>query len=200
AIIGIGVGVVPALQASTPALRAGVERNSRRSSGDYRRTRGSLVVAEVALVLLVSAGLLFRSLSRLLAVDTGFDDAPLLTMQVQVTGHRYDADSVRYGFLEQSLEAVRRVPGVQAAAYTSQLPLSDDLDIYGVHLERETDPANDGAALRYAVTSGYFAAMGIPLRGGRLLDEHDGASSPRAVVVSEAFARSAFSGADPIGQ
>ena len=61
-------------------------------------------MAEVALalVLLVSAGLLFRSLSRLLAVDTGFDDAPLLTMQVQVTGHRYDADSVRYGFLEQS--------------------------------------------------------------------------------------------------
>ena len=202
AIIGIGVGVVPALQASTPALRAGVERNSRRSAGDYRRTRGSLVVAEVALalVLLVSAGLLFRSLSRLLAVDTGFDDAPLLTMQVQVTGHRYDADSVRYGFLEQSLEAVRGVPGVAAAAFTSQLPLSDDLDIYGVHLERETDPANDGAALRYAVTPGYFAAMGIPLRAGRLLDEHDGAASPRAVVVSEAFARAAFPGGDPIGQ
>ena len=190
AIIGIGVGVVPALQASTPALRAGVERNSRRSAGDYRRTRGSLVVAEVALalVLLVSAGLLFRSLSRLLAVDTGFDDAPLLTMQVQVTGHRYDADSVRYRFLEQSLEAVRAVPGVAAAAFTSQLPLSDDLDIYGVHLEREADPANVGAALRYAVTPGYFGAMGIPLRTGRVLDEHDGPASPRAVVVSEAFA------------
>ena len=202
AIIGVAVGIVPALQASTPALRAGVERNSRRAAGDYRRTRGSLVVAEVALalVLLVSAGLLFRSLSRLLAVETGFDDGPLLTMQVQVTGHRYDADSVRYGFLQQSLEAVRAVPGVEAAAYTSQLPLSDDLDIYGVHLERETDPASDGAALRYAITPGYFAAMGIPLRGGRLLDEHDGASSPRAVVVSEAFARSAFSGVDPIGQ
>ena len=202
ALIGIGVGVVPALQASTPALRAGVERNSRRSSGDYRRTRGSLVVAEVALalVLLVSAGLLFRSLSRLLAVDTGFDDAPLLTMQVQVTGHRYDADSVRYRFLEQSLEAVRGVPGVAAAAYTSQRPLSDDLDVYGVHLERETDPANDGASLRYAVTPGYFAAMGIPLRAGRLLDEHDRAGSPRSVVVSEAFARAAFPGGDAIGQ
>ena len=59
------------------------------------------------------------------------------------------------------------MPGVAAAAYTSQLPLSDDLDVYGVHLERETDPANDGAALRYAVTPGYFAAMGIPLRTGR---------------------------------
>jgi putative ABC transport system permease protein len=202
AVIGIAVGVVPALQASTPGLRAGVERNSRRSSGDYRRTRGSLVVAQVALalVLLVSAGLLFRSLSRILAVDTGFDDAPLLTMQLQVTGHRYDADSVRYGFLEQSLEAVRRVPGVTAAAYTSQLPLSDDLDVYGVHLERETDPANDGAALRYAVTPGYFAAMGIPLHAGRLLDEHDRAGSPRSVVVSEAFAKASFPTADPIGQ
>ena len=56
------------------------------------------------------------------------------------------------------------MPGVTAAAFTSQLPLSGDLDIYGVHLERETDPANDGAALRYAVTPGYFEAMGIPLR------------------------------------
>jgi putative ABC transport system permease protein len=202
AVIGIAVGLVPALQASTPGLRAGVERVSRRSSGDYRRTRGSLVVAEVALalVLLVSAGLLFRSLSRLLAVDPGFDDAPLVTMQLQVTGHRYDADSLRYGFLEQSLEAVRGVPGVVAAAYTSQLPLSDDLDIYGVHLEQEGDPANDGAALRYAVTPGYFAAMGIPLRSGRLLDEHDRAGNPRSVVVSESFARSAFPRGDALGQ
>jgi putative ABC transport system permease protein len=202
AMVGIGVGVVPALQAATPALRAGAERTSRRSVGDYRRTRGTLVVAEVALalVLLVSAGLLFRSLSRLLAVDTGFDDASLLTMQVQVTGHRYDADSVSYRFLEQSLDAVRAVPGVTAAAYTSQLPLSDDMDVYGVHLEREADPANDGAALRYAVTPGYFEAMGIPLRTGRLLDQHDRAGSPRAVVVSEAFAQAAFPGGDPIGQ
>jgi putative ABC transport system permease protein len=89
---------------------------------------------------------------------------------------------------------------VTAAAYTSQLPLSDDLDIYGVHLEREADPANDGAALRYAITPGYFAAMGIPLRAGRVLDEHDGRAAPRAVVLSESFARSAFPGVDPIGQ
>jgi putative ABC transport system permease protein len=200
--VGIGVGITPALQASTSALRAGVERGSRRAAGDYRRTRGLLVVAEVALalVLLVGAGLLFRSLSRLLAVETGFDDAPLLTVQVQVTGHRYDADSLLYRFLEQSLDAVRGVPGVVAAAYTSQLPLSDDLDIYGVHLEAEPDPANDGGALRYAVTPGYFGAMGIPLVTGRLLDEHDRAGSPRAVVVSQAFARSAFPGSDPIGR
>ncbi len=202
AAVGIVVGVMPALQASNPALRAGVERSSRRTAGDFRRTRGLLVVAEVALalVLLVSAGLLFRSLTRLLAVETGFDDAPLLTMQVQVTGHRYDVDSLRYGFLQRSLEAVRALPGVTAAAYTSQLPLSDDLDIYGVHLERESDPANDGAALRYAVTPGYFATMGIPLRAGRLLEDHDGPASPRAVVVSQAFARSAIPGGEPIGQ
>jgi putative ABC transport system permease protein len=201
-VIGIGVGIVPALQASRPTLRPGMERSSGRASGDYRRTRGSLVIAEVALalVLLVSAGLLFRSLSRLMAVDTGFDDGPLLTMQVQVTGHRYDSTDVRYGFLEQTLDAVRHVPGVEAAAYTSQLPLSDDLDIYGTHLEREVDPANDGASLRYAVTPGYFTAMRIPLRAGRLLDEHDGANSPRAVVVSESFVKGAFPGVDPIGQ
>ena len=202
AAVGIVVGVMPALQASNPALRAGVERTSRRTAGDFRRTRGLLVVAEVALalVLLVSAGLLFRSLTRLLAVETGFDDAPLLTMQVQVTGHRYDVDSLRYGFLQRSLEAVRALPGVTAAAYTSQLPLSDDLDIYGVHLERESDPANDGAALRYAVTPGYFATMGIPLRAGRLLEDPRRPGEPPRRRGESGVRPSAIPGGEPIGQ
>jgi putative ABC transport system permease protein len=202
ALVGLAVGMVPALQASRGGLSAGAQQSSRRSAGEYRRTRGTLVVAEVALalVLLVSAGLLFRSLQQLFAVAVGFDQSGLLTMQVQVSGHRYDADSVRYQFLEQSLEAVRGLPGVTAAAFTSQLPLSGDLDIYGVHFERDDDPARDGAALRYAVTPNYFRTMGIPLRAGRLLDDRDRAGSPRAVLINESFAKDAFPGQDPIGQ
>ncbi|HUR94292.1 MAG TPA: ABC transporter permease [Gemmatimonadales bacterium] len=202
ALTGIMIGLVPAMQASRGGLSAGVQQSSRRSAGEYRRTRGTLVVAEVALalVLLVSAGLLLRSLERLFSISPGFEQTGLLTMQVQVTGHRFDADSVRNQFFERSLDAVREVPGVMAAAFTSQLPLSGDLDVYGVHLERDVDPASDGAALRYAVTPGYFQAMGIPLRAGRLLDDHDGAGRPRVVLVSESYAKRAFAGGEPIGR
>jgi putative ABC transport system permease protein len=202
-LIGLVVGLMPALQASREDLRVGLQQSSRRAAGDHRLTRGTLVVAEMALalVLLVSAGLLMRSLERVFAVDVGFDESRLLTMQVQEVGRRFDADSVAYGFFEQSLDAVRRVPGVAAAAFTSQLPLSGDLDIYGVHFESDGDDrTGDGAALRYAVTPSYFATMRIPLRHGRLLDERDRAGTPRVVLINESLAKRKFPGQDPIGQ
>ena len=83
--------------------------------------RRTLVIAEVALalVLLVSAGLLLRSLQRLFAVDPGFDGSHLLTMQVQESGHYYDSDADRLRFFKNALEAVRAVPGVVSADFTS---------------------------------------------------------------------------------
>jgi predicted permease len=170
--------------------------------------RGVLVVAEVALalVLLVSAGLLLRSLQRLFAVDVGFDPSPLLTMQVQASGRRYDEDGARYRFFERAVDAVRSVPGVAAVGLTTQLPLSSDADGYGVRLETDdargaaSDDGGDGAALRYAVTPGYFDAMRIPLRRGRLLDARDRAGAPRAVLINDSFARRRFAGQDPVGR
>ena len=113
-------------------MRACRHRTATRPSA----TRSALVVAEVALalVLLASAGLLLRSLQRLFAVDPGFDASHLLTMQVQTAGKRFDKAATDR-FFEQSLDAVRRVPGVRAAAFTSQLPLSGDVDEYGAHFE-----------------------------------------------------------------
>jgi putative ABC transport system permease protein len=158
-----------------------------------------LVVSEVALaiVLLVSAGLLYRSLERLFAVPPGFDAAHLLSMQVQYNGHQYDADSARYRFLAQALEAVRRVPGVASAAFTSLLPLSGDRnETYGASFEdgRSYD------AFRYVTTPGYCRTMGIALRRGRLLDEHDVAGAPLAALIGESLARSQFPGQDPVGR
>jgi len=201
-LIGLAVGVLPAIHASRDDLQAGLQETSRRSVGEHHVTRRALVVAEVALslVLLVSAGLLLRSLQRVFAVDVGFDPSHLVTMQVQLTGHRFDQDAVKARFLDDALAAVRSVPGVSTAAFTQQLPLSGDLDVYGVHLERTRDPKNDGAALRYAVTPDYFAAMRIPLLRGRYLDSHDVAGAPRSVVINESFARGEFGKDDPIGQ
>ena len=201
-VIGLAVGVLPAIQSSREDLQAGLQESSRRSVGEHHFTRRALVVAEVALslVLLVSAGLLLRSLQRVFAVDVGFDSSNLLTMQVQLTGRRFRTDDAKARFFDQALDAVRRVPGVRAAAFTQQLPLSGDLDVYGVHLERNVDPRDDGASLRYAVTPDYFAAMRIPLLRGRYLDAHDVAGAPRSVVINESFARAEFGKDDPIGQ
>jgi putative ABC transport system permease protein len=201
-VIGVLVGVIPALHASRADLRVGLQQSSVRSSSDHGPIRSALVVAEVALalVLLVSAGLLLRSLERIFAVEVGFDADNLLTMQVQESGRRFDADSVRYQFFDDALDAVRRVPGITAAAFTTLLPLSGDLDVYGVHFEDDRDRQDDGAALRYAVTPDYFSVMRIPLRRGRVLDPHDRRGAPRAALINESFANRRFRDKDPIGQ
>ncbi len=200
--IGVLVGVIPALHAARADLRAGLQRSSQRASSDHAATRRALVVAEVALalVLLVSAGLLLRSIQRVFAVDVGFDATNLLTMEVQESGRRFDTDAARYEFFDEALDRARRVPGVTAAAFTSLLPLSGDIDVYGLRFERDADRNDDGAALRYAVTPEYFSVMRIPLRRGRLLGVHDGAAAPRVAVINESLASRQFGHADPIGQ
>jgi len=204
ALIGLVVGLIPALHGSRGDLRTGLQESSRRTAGGHQVTRRTLVIAEVALalVLLVSAGLLLRSLQRLFAVSPGFNPSHVLTMQVQTSGHRFDDDSARHRFFVQSLDAVRRLPGVVAAGYTSQLPLSGDYEKYGLRLESSStdNPEGDGAALRYAVSPGYVETMGIPLRRGRLLDRSDEVGTPAPVLISESLARGAFPGRDPIGQ
>ena len=200
AIVGLVLGLIPARYASGGDLRMGLQ-SSARTVSSQQLTRRALVVAEVAiaLVLLASTGLLLRSLGRLFAIDPGFDASHMLTMQVQQAGRRLDDDSSRNRFFTQALEAVRQVPGVEAAAFTSQLPLSGDYETYGVQFEVDAN-GNAEAGLRYAVSPGYFEAMRIPLRRGRLLNERDIAGAPQAVVLSESFAKRKFPGQDPLGQ
>ncbi len=204
-LIGVAVGLIPALHASHSDPHTTLQTGSQRTAGGHQQTRRVLVVAEVAiaLVLLVSAGLLLRSLQRLFAIDPGFVGSHLLTLQVQTSGDRMNDNSTRIRFLQQSLDEVRNVPGVSAAAFTSQLPLSGALeDGYGVHFESSPTgkPDADNGADGYAVSPGYFGTMSIPLHRGRLLDEHDTASAPLVAVISESLARSKFPGHDPIGQ
>lgn len=203
-LIGLAVGLIPAMHASGADLHVSLQQSSQRTAGGHQWLRRSLVVAEVALaiVLLVSTGLLLRSLQRLFAIDPGFDASHLLTMQVQTSGARFDNDAT-HRFFEQALEAVRQVPGVTEAAFTSQLPMSGDLDDgYGVHFESSPtgNAEADQGAFRYAVSPGYFETMAIPLRSGRLLNSHDAADAPTAVVISESLARSKFGNEDPIGR
>src|SRR5688572_5367248 len=202
-LVGLVVGFIPAVGASRADLHTGMQQTSGRTAGGHQLARRALVVAEVALalILLVGAGLLLRSLQHLFAVDPGFDGSHLLTMQVQTSGQKFNDDITIHRFYAQALEAVRQVPGVTAAEFTSQLPLSGDSDIYGVQFESSpNDPAQDHGAYRYAVTPGYLETIGIPLRRGRLLDAHDVAGAPVSVLINESFAKRKFPGQDPIGQ
>jgi putative ABC transport system permease protein len=203
ALAGVLVGLIPALQASRTDLHNRAQQSSTRTAGGLPATRRALVVGEVAiaLVLLVGAGLLLRSLERLFAIDPGFDSSHTLTMQVQESGHRFDDDGPRAVFFTQALEAAQQVPGVASAAFTTQLPLSGDYESYGVQFEADAGRGDTAdAGLRYAVSPDYFATMRIPLRRGRLLDEHDIAGAPLAVLISESIAKRKFPGQDPLGQ
>ena len=200
-LVGLVVGLVPALQASHSDPHEGLQQSSRTTAGGHQLTRRMLVVSEVALalMLLVGAGLLLRSLEHLFAIDPGFDSKHLLTMQVQESGRRFAEDSVRARFFAQALEAVRQVPGVTAAAFTNQLPLSGDFNVYGMQLDVNGDD-NSESLLEYSVSPGYFDTMGIPLKAGRLLGERDRVGAPGAVVISESFAKRKFPNQTPIGQ
>ncbi len=202
-LVGIAFGLVPAFQAAGRDPHEGIQGTSRRTVGGHRRTRSALVVAEVALalVLLVTSGLLFRSLGRLLSVEPGFQPANLLTMQVQTAGPRFASDTSTTRFFQDALDRVRAVPGVVAAGLVNQLPLSGDRDEFGAHFEAgPTEAARGFNVFRYAASPGYLETMGIPLRRGRLLDQRDGAGAPRSVVISESLARLAVPNGDPIGR
>ena len=193
-LTGLAVGLAPAMQGSRLDLSNSIRQSSRTAASGEHWTRSALIIGEVSLavMLLVSAGLLLRSMQRLLSTDPGFHERELITMQVQEYGHRYDRDVAGVQFYEEALERVRQLPGVLSAGFTSQLPLSGDADIYGVEFEGKPD--SDGPALRYAVTPGYLETMRIPLLYGRLLDESDKAGAPISILINEAFAKRVFGG------
>jgi predicted permease len=201
-IVGLAFGLLPALEAAGTDPHRDLQEASRRTAGGHRGTRRALVVVEVALafVLLIGAGLLLRSVRGLLAVPVGFETADLLTLQVQLVGHRFDPPGEGTRFFLRALEAVRRVPGVTAAGATGQLPLSGDRDEYGALFPDEVGlPANNFAIFRYTVTPQYVEAAGIPLVRGRTIDERDRRGAPLAAVISTSLAAARFGSADPIG-
>jgi putative ABC transport system permease protein len=202
--VGAAVGLLPALAASGGALQTNLQQSGRTTTGHHHALRRALVVAEIALaiVLLVGAGLLLRSLSRLLTTPPGFDASHVLTVQVEDARRRDATGVARRRFFDEVLTAVRAAPGVTSAGFTSQLPLSGELDGYGVAFEslQSGDRSNVGSALRYAVSPGYLETMRIPLENGRLIDAHDVAGRPEAVLINDAFAKRLFGDRDPIGQ
>ncbi len=202
-VIGAVFGAFPALEAARSDPHQALKEGTSRLTGGHRRTRGMLVVGEVALatMLLVASGLLLRSLQQLFSVPVGFGSSGVLTMQVQTVGPRFsDADETTRYFAEIA-EAVRTVPGVASVGLTSQLPLSGDRDEYGARFAATaTQPEQTFSVFRYAVSPGYLETMQIPLRQGRTFTAQDDAGAPRVAIVSASLARRRFENRDPVGE
>jgi putative ABC transport system permease protein len=204
-VTGLLFGVAPALQASKLDLNEGLKESSRGGTDSPRRQRlrALLVVSEVALslVLLVGAGLMMRSFSRLLAVDPGFKADHVLTAFVSLPDAKYPKREEQNAFFDRLLERLRNVPGVSAAGVISDLPLfggsSTGFDIDG---RPAWAPGQRPLADYRLINPDYFAAMGMKLVKGRAFSRYDTEDSPGVVIINETMAARFFPGEDPIGK
>jgi predicted permease len=160
-----------------------------------------LVVSQVALtlILLVGAGLLGKSFVELLRVDPGFRPESAVVMNLSLPASDDKEQQKRNAlFYQQLLERLGQLPGIVAIGGINGLPMTDT-GADGTFLI-DNDPSRTGHAEYRLASSGYFAAMGIPLLRGRMFDASDGANAPPAAVVSQSLAQKYFPGTDPIGQ
>ena len=197
-------GMAPALQVSKLDLNDVLKEGGRGSAGPRRRIlRNLLVIGEVALslMLLVGSGLLLESFARLRGLDPGFRSDHVLTARLEVPRTKYGDFHKRTEFFERVLERVRALPGVQVAGFTSALPLTWEGGSNTFTPEgRPFDPTGANDANNRVVTPGYFEAMRIPLRRGRLLNEGDGENAPPVAIINETLARKFWPNEDVIGK
>ena len=205
-LTGVIFGLAPALQASRADLTGGLKEGSRGATEGPRRSRArsALVVAEVAisLVLMISAGLLIRSFVRLMQTDPGFDPARVVALDIPLTRQRYDTPEKQTAFFSQLISRVRATRGVEAAGLVSNLPLGSSVDEIAFNIEgRPPFPPGAQPEAHYTIVSaGYFDALKIPLRSGRMFTEHDDARAPNVMLINEALARKVFAGENPLGR
>ena len=201
---GLVFGLAPALQVSKPNLNDALKDGSRQSSGRSHWLRSSLVVVEVALslILLVCAGLFFRTFLTLFRTNPGFDPENVLTANLMLPRAKYKDEPQAAQFYNDLVQRVAAQPGVESVAMVNYLPLggSNSSDAYLV--EGEGEPASGEENIgRYRVcTPGYFSTMRIPILKGRAFTEQDKAAGPRVVIVNETLARKHWPGQDAIGK
>ena len=204
-LTGLLFGIIPALRASRPSLYSALTTRGHGSGDPSRvRTRQLLVVAEVAvaLTLLVGAGLLLRSFVNLRAIDPGFRADHVLAVDLNLPRSRYAEPNRQMQFFDALIERVGALPGVRSVGGVEQLPLTgpqqaSDLRILG---SPPPQPGAEPDAAYVSVTPGYFWAMSLTLRRGRVLAATDGAAAPRVAVINEAMARRFWPNESPIGK
>jgi predicted permease len=226
--VAAGLGVFTAVRATSGDVREALSEGGRSQSGSQRSQRlcRAIVAAQVAitLVLVIGAGLLGRSLQKVLEVDPGFRVDHIVTMDVSLPWANWTdmkAKANQAAFFSNLIDRLKQIPGVHKVGATSGLPMTGGLpdgmfllmtqeEVPKVSLEdreafgRTFDPLFQqkerlGTADFGVVTDGYFQTLGIPLLRGRLFDDRDTTDAPHVAVISESLARSRWPGQDPIG-
>lgn len=207
-LAAIFTGLTAVLFGVWPALRAGrtgfsaLRDGSRTGGGARQRVRAALVVVEVALsvVLLISAGLLIRAVSRVQSINPGFVADQVLTLRTALPRPKYDSPIRRSEYYERVLGGVRALPGVQSAGMTSGLPMLVQGLVTGVEIPGRQPDRRDSPVSHRWITPDYFKTMGIPLLRGRDVEDADTRDRAFVAVVSQSFVARYWPGQDPIGQ
>jgi putative ABC transport system permease protein len=202
-LTGVLFGIVPAWRASRPDLNETLSDGGRQSGAASTRSplRSVLVVTEVALalVLLICAGLLIKTVVRLRSVDPGFKPDRIVTMNVWLPSAKYPKAADGNLFFNRMLERIQAIPGVEAAAVTSVLPVSANFDRRTIEAEGQPKAPGEYPDIdNYMVSPDYLRAMSIPLLRGRALTTQDNENAPLVVLVSETTARKLWPGEDAI--
>jgi putative ABC transport system permease protein len=203
-LTGVIFGLVPALHSSKTELTESLKEGGRGSGEGARRnrTRGVLVVSElaIAVVLLVGAGLLIQSLWRLRQVSPGFESQNLLTFVVGIPEVKYPTDK-QAQFYHDLVARVESLPGVRSATAVIPLPLSGDM--FRISFETEGRPIAKGdlpSADFFAISDGYFKTLGVSILKGRDFTVRDNKQAPGVIIVNQAFAQKFFPNEDALGK
>jgi putative ABC transport system permease protein len=198
-------GLAPALQSAKPKVIETLKEAGRSSlqSPQSRRFRSALVVSEIALalVLLVGAGLMVRTLAELIHVNLGFNPKNILTLRAPLSGDRYKEPRSRAQIWEHVVASVEALPGVEAASVSRGLPITGWSGQYFTTADNPNPPAGQVPDANYVIVGpDYFRTMQIPLRRGRGFNDHDTQSAEQVVIVNEKLARTSWPGQDPLGK
>ena len=202
-VVGILFGLAPALKSWSADLQVSLKEGGRGSTIAHRRAQSSFIVAQVALtlVLLVGAGLLFRTILHLWNVNPGFDTNNIVALKVGVSHSLTKTPSGTRVTYKQLIERIREIPGVQAADFTTAVPLTGEGGYLPFWLDSQK-PESLQAAPRmgwFLTGPDYLRTMGMQLLQGRFLTEHDDTKSPCVAVIDSNFARAFFPDGKPIG-
>ena len=203
-LTGIVFGLAPALQSSRLDLNEVLKEGSRTTAGGARqRLRSAFVVTEItlAVVLLVGAGLMMKSLLRLLQTNVGFNPENVLTMTVVLPPGKYTEPNTLVSFHQQLKERIESLPGVNGAGTVDILPLQGgNTTRFFVDGDPIPAPGQEIEANFRVVDDSYFQTLGVPLMAGRMFDERDKADAPGVVIIGKTVAERVFAGRNPVGR
>ena len=204
-LTGIVFGLAPALEATRFDLHGSLKEGGKNIGGSSggQRIRSLFVVTQVALalVLLVGAGLLLKSLNRLQSVDTGFNPNNLLAVRLNLLPGKYDTDQKTIDFYKRAIEQMKTLPGVEAAGAINTPPFTGLYSGTNVEVDGQKLPPGQQLGTGVCVTdANYFQTMQIPLKLGRLYTEQEASEMRHVVVVNETFVQKNLGGQNPLGR